>query len=95
MLVKLIIGFIEDLPDLVVGPCKVGISEEFDLLKNWFEGMFDDIDKLLEKVAINLGTHTETLLALVGDIESSAAAEDFFKVGHDVADLLVLAAGPI
>ena len=39
--------------------------------------------------------HTETLTQLVGDIESNAAADNYYTVGKDVADLLVLAMGPI
>ena len=95
MVVKLIIGFIMDLPGTLVSPCKAGIGEEFDLLKNWTEGLFQDVGKLVETVAMNLLLHTESLTHLVDEIEASAQADDYFKVGKDIADLLVLAAGPI
>ena len=95
MVVKLIIGFIQDLPGTLVSPCKAGIAEEFDLLKDWVEGLFDDVAKLLETVAKNLIMHTETLTRLVGEIEASADADNYYTVGKDVADLLVLATGPI
>lgn len=95
MVVKLLVAFVEDLPDTLVSPCEAGISDEFNLLKNWVEGLFEDPGKLIETVAKNLLMHTETLASLVGKIESSAAQDDFFSVGKDVADLFVLATGPI
>ena len=61
MVVKLIIAFIKDLPDTLISPCKAGISDEFDLLEHWIEGLFHDVGKLVEKVAKNLLLHTEAL----------------------------------
>ena len=62
MVIKLLIAFVEDLPTTLISPCKAGIADEFNLLKNWMEGLFDDVGKLLETAAKNLLLHTETLM---------------------------------
>ena len=95
MVIKLLIAFVEDLPTTFISPCKAGIADEFNLLKNWMEGLFDDVGKLLETAAKNLLLHTETLMQLVGEIEAAADQGEFFSMGKDVADLFVLAVGPI
>ena len=92
---KLIVGFIKDLPDTLITPCKSGIPEQFEELKEWVEGLTSDLPSLLETIAKNLALHTQTVAAIIADIQAKSAADDFMSVGKDVAYLIELATGKV
>ena len=92
---KLIVGFIKDLPDTLITPCKSGLPEQFDELKEWVESLTTNIPKLLETIAENLALHTQTVSAIIDDIHTKSAADDYMSVGKDVAYLIELATGKV
>ena len=92
---KLIVGFIKDLPDTLITPCKSGITEQFEELKEWVEGLTSDLPSLLETIAKNLALHTQTVATIIADIQAKSAADDFMSVGKDVAYLIELATGKV
>ena len=92
---KLIVGFIKDLPDTLITPCKSGLPEQFQELKEWAESLTHDIPKLLETIAENLALHTQTVTTIIADIQAKSAADDYMSVGKDVAYLIELATGKV
>ena len=95
MTTKLAVGWIKDLPDTLVTPCKTGIPEQFNELVAWVKSLTSDLPALLETIAKNLASHTEAISAVVADIYAKLATEDYQTVGKDVAYLLELATGKV
>ena len=95
MTTKLAVGWIKDLPDTLVTPCKTGIPEQFNELIAWVESLTSDLPALLKTIAKNLASHTEAVSTVVADIYAKLAIEDYQTVGKDVAYLLELATGKV
>ena len=95
MTTKLVVGWIKDLPDTLVTPCKTGLPEQFHALIEWVDSLTSDLPALLETIAKNLALHTEAVSSIVADIQAKIAAENYQTVGKDVAYLLELATGKV
>ena len=95
MTTTLVVGFLKDLPDLLLKPCEKGIPEQIHHLDEWVDSLTSDVPALIATIAKNLAKYNEAVSYLVDDIKAKIEAKDFMTAGKECAYLIEVATGKV